>query len=101
MSDLEAWRDRAAAWCESMAPTFGKAARSGLSVEDDLALGRRYQKAKFDAGFAGINWPKDVGGQGLGHLEKIARSEEHTSELQSLMRNSYAVFRLKKNNNNR
>src|SRR3546814_7006825 len=27
-----------------------------------------------------------------------ARSEEHTSELQSLMRNSYAVFCLKKNN---
>src|SRR3546814_6421177 len=26
----------------------------------------------------------------------IARSEEHTSELQSLMRNSYAVFCLKK-----
>src|SRR3546814_10318390 len=29
-----------------------------------------------------------------------ARSEEHTSELQSLMRNSYAVFCLKKKNNN-
>src|SRR3546814_10060375 len=28
------------------------------------------------------------------------RSEEHTSELQSLMRNSYAVFCLKKNNIN-
>src|SRR3546814_1504130 len=28
------------------------------------------------------------------------RSEEHTSELQSLMRISYAVFCLKKNNNN-
>src|SRR3546814_3263944 len=28
-----------------------------------------------------------------------ARSEEHTSELQSLMRNSYAVFCLKKTNN--
>src|SRR3546814_7421101 len=27
-----------------------------------------------------------------------ARSEEHTSELQSLMRNSYAVFCLKKTN---
>src|SRR3546814_6660119 len=27
---------------------------------------------------------------------KLARSEEHTSELQSLMRNSYAVFCLKK-----
>src|SRR3546814_20131087 len=31
---------------------------------------------------------------------KIGRSEEHTSELQSLMRISYAVFCLKKKNNN-
>src|SRR3546814_1719096 len=29
---------------------------------------------------------------------KASRSEEHTSELQSLMRNSYAVFCLNKNN---
>src|SRR3546814_17870403 len=54
-----------------MVPTFGKAARKGLTVEEDLALGRRYQKAKFDAGYAGISWPTDLGGQGLGHLEKI------------------------------
>src|SRR3546814_10619162 len=33
-----------------------------------------------------LHWPK-----GIAH----ARSEEHTSELQSLMRNSYAVFCLK------
>src|SRR3546814_10225038 len=31
--------------------------------------------------------------------EPIRRSEEHTSELQSLMRISYAVFCLKKKNN--
>src|SRR3546814_10735579 len=30
-------------------------------------------------------------------LPMVTRSEEHTSELQSLMRNSYAVFCLKKN----
>src|SRR3546814_2129675 len=30
------------------------------------------------------------------YLDRIARSEEHTSELQSLMRISYAVFCLKK-----
>ncbi len=76
MSDLEAYRAKAAAWCESVAPTFGKAARKGLSVEEDLALGRRYQKAKFDAGFAGINWPTDLGGQGLGHIEKITFEAE-------------------------
>src|SRR3546814_4702691 len=33
------------------------------------------------------------------HVERIKRSEEHTSELQSLMRISYAVFCLKKKNN--
>src|SRR3546814_9635895 len=33
-----------------------------------------------------------------GAILRIRRSEEHTSELQSLMRNSYAVFCLKKKN---
>src|SRR3546814_5921416 len=36
--------------------------------------------------------------EGLPRLEFRVRSEEHTSELQSLMRNSYAVFCLKKKN---
>src|SRR3546814_5079241 len=36
----------------------------------------------------------DIDGKGLGESE--TRSEEHTSELQSLMRISYAVFCLKK-----
>src|SRR3546814_2075306 len=36
-----------------------------------------------------------VGAAPAGHLAKV-RSEEHTSELQSLMRISYAVFCLKK-----
>src|SRR3546814_7967219 len=35
-------------------------------------------------------------GRAHGHLRLKGRSEEHTSELQSLMRNSYAVFCLKK-----
>src|SRR3546814_4447002 len=35
------------------------------------------------------------------HLQELGRSEEHTSELQSLMRISYAVFCLKKKKKNR
>src|SRR3546814_2822911 len=35
----------------------------------------------------------------LGRVRDVRRSEEHTSELQSLMRISYAVFCLKKKNN--
>src|SRR3546814_14166642 len=42
-------------------------------------------------------WVHPVGDAvGQRHIEIAARSEEHTSELQSLMRTSYAVFCLKK-----
>src|SRR3546814_10464750 len=34
---------------------------------------------------------------GLAAVDQVGRSEEHASELQSLMHNSYAVFCLKKN----
>ncbi|HVR91980.1 MAG TPA: acyl-CoA dehydrogenase family protein [Novosphingobium sp.] len=86
MSDLEAYRATARSWLESVAPTFGREARRGSSVEDDLALGRRYMAIKHDAGYAGINWPKEIGGQGLGHLEKIAFDAE---EMQFGMPNVY------------
>src|SRR3546814_3136479 len=36
--------------------------------------------------------------QNLQQIDRLMRSEEHTSELQSLMRISYAVFCLKKKN---
>src|SRR3546814_6674006 len=58
------------------------------------------------------SWPKNSPGVGV-NAQRVAdrinemadgrlvvRSEEHTSELQSLMRISYAVFCLKKNNKN-
>src|SRR3546814_7619827 len=37
---------------------------------------------------------------GVARQRQVVRSEEHTSELQSLMRISYAVFCLKKKKNN-
>src|SRR3546814_3470949 len=37
-------------------------------------------------------------GKEVARKDMVGRSEEHTSELQSLMRNSYAVFCLKKQN---
>src|SRR3546814_3498488 len=43
--------------------------------------------------------PADLGADRVGDLAHGARSEEHTSELQSLMRISYAVFRLQKKKN--
>lgn len=72
MNDVEEFRTRARAWLADQATTFGKEARRGLSEEEDLALGRRYMAARHDAGFAGINWDVEVGGQGLSNLHKVA-----------------------------
>lgn len=71
MSNLEVYRTNARSWLASMAGKFGHEARHGLSHEDDLALGREYMRARHDAGFSGINWPVEFGGQGLGHIEKV------------------------------
>src|SRR3546814_10554470 len=52
--------------------------------------------------FAGDDFGADLGqrptriGERQKLIERVGRSEEHTSELQSLMRISYAVFCLKK-----
>lgn len=77
MTDLEAYRLKARAWLESVAPKFGRAARVGNTEAQNLELGREYLAAAYDAGYGGIDWPVDVGGQGLTFLEK---SVFHTEE---------------------
>jgi alkylation response protein AidB-like acyl-CoA dehydrogenase len=74
--DLDAYRLKARAWLESAAPAFGKDARAGMDAEQDLAAGRAYQRAKFEAGFAGIHWDPELGGQGLSPLHKVIFEQE-------------------------
>src|SRR3546814_2097760 len=59
----------------------------GLTIEE-----ARNELAFIATGLYGKPIPKQNGAP----LRLAVRSEEHTSELQSLMRNSYAVFCLKK-----
>src|SRR3546814_5143094 len=61
------------------------------------AAGGRAGLGRVPRGGAGIHRPGAYGRRDAG----AARSEEHTSELQSLMRISYAVFCLKKKNTNK
>src|SRR3546814_5551258 len=59
------------------------------------------QERRGAAGAAGaVSRPRAAGGVGRPGRHRVlaGRSEEHTSELQSLMRISYAVFCLKKKN---
>src|SRR3546814_1919294 len=54
---------------------------------------RGWGRVVFVSSESGLNIPKEMIDYGV---TKTERSEEHTSELQSLMRISYAVFCLKK-----
>src|SRR3546814_10615312 len=81
----------------------GNVAAGRLKFTTDLAEGVK----DADAVFIAVGTPSR---RGDGHAdlryvhaaaEEIARSEEHTSELQSLMRISYAVFCLKKKKKSR
>lgn len=76
MTDIESYRRKAHGWLASVAPAFGADARRGLGKDEDIALGRRYLKARYEAGYGGINWPREFGGQGLTHLEKITFEAE-------------------------
>src|SRR3546814_9594706 len=95
--------------------------RSDISVADNLRARRRrtrvrilHRIAQFVIGFitvsvmlvaipgvraVGVTLMASAGIAGL--VLGAARSEEHTSELQSLMRHSYAVFCLKKTKQNK
>src|SRR3546814_9372184 len=77
---------RAQGRCE--AHLAGRAARAVDDDAFDIVGGRR----------AGIALDLDIAEAVIGEMRLEHRSEEHTSELQSLMRISYAVFCLKKNN---
>src|SRR3546814_4010431 len=61
-----------------------------IDADDELKLFERFSASTVI----------DVSGNGPFRKWIVYRSEEHTSELQSLMRNSYAVFCLKKKKTN-
>src|SRR3546814_3578596 len=68
------------------------------AVEVGVAVGhRRHRHPRGNAGQCvdGVGIVLDLVAR---FVERVVRSEEHTSELQSLMRISYAVFCLKKKN---
>src|SRR3546814_9043985 len=74
------------AWLDDIGIMTGQVIET-LVCHDDAVVGIIQDDSVADAG-------KGIGQKQLGLLE--VRSEEHTSELQSLMRISYAVFCLKK-----
>ena len=73
MSELSVadFRNRARAWLEQNAPSRG-GGESGEPGRADIAAQQAFQAKLYDAGLAGITWPKEYGGQGLTNAEQIA-----------------------------
>src|SRR3546814_9994389 len=67
-----------------------------IIIDDDAAIREALSELILSAGFEPVSFGST---RELLEADVLDRSEEHTSELQSLMRISYAVFCLKKQKN--
>jgi alkylation response protein AidB-like acyl-CoA dehydrogenase len=66
------YRRRVRAWlAANVAATSGP-----LPPDEQLRVAKQFQAALFDAGFAGITWPAEFGGQGLSTAEQQVFGEE-------------------------
>src|SRR4051794_28499807 len=69
-TELQDYRDAVRSWLRSHAPA---AMPTGADL---IPEAKKYQAALFDAGYAGITWPTDVGGQGLSPAHQQVFSDE-------------------------
>jgi alkylation response protein AidB-like acyl-CoA dehydrogenase len=80
--ELNDWLATARNWLQEQAPDYSGKARQGLTMDEDLALGRRWQALKSDAGYACITLPRQYGGGGGTEMQKILfEAEEKTWDL--------------------
>ena len=74
----DAFREHARTWvAKNLSPADGE---GGLEANDEeelrtVAVAGKLQKASFDAGFAGIRYPREYGGQGLTREHQLAGRE--------------------------
>jgi alkylation response protein AidB-like acyl-CoA dehydrogenase len=71
------FRNQAQSWLKEHAPQRGggddELSESGRT---DIPAQKKFQASLYEAGYAGITWPKEYGGQGLTNAEQIAFSTE-------------------------
>ncbi len=73
-----AYREQVRSWLEEHrdeAPVLR--GRNRISNEDEaVAAHRAWQRKLAEAGYTGVTWPKEYGGQGLGPLEQVVVNQE-------------------------
>ncbi|MBW0102653.1 acyl-CoA dehydrogenase family protein [Pseudonocardia sp. KRD291] len=71
MESLDAFRARARAWLAEAEPP-----EVPLDLDSRFTVLRRWQKTLFEAGWVGIAWSREAGGQGLTHSHQLVFVEE-------------------------
>jgi alkylation response protein AidB-like acyl-CoA dehydrogenase len=77
--EQEAFRERVRAWLERNIPRdWVRLAKGNSEVPRPEAyqLLREWQRALYDAGFIGLTWPREYGGQGLSFVEEMILQHE-------------------------
>ena len=76
--DQEAFRERVRAWLKTNVPADWqrKVGSSDVPRPEAYEFLRRWQHSLHEAGFIGLTWPKDAGGQGLTFMEELILHEE-------------------------
>jgi len=71
------FRDEIRAWFAANVPADWVQRRNAEeSMEGRFAYLRAWQRKLFDAGWAGVSWPKEFGGRGASLMEQVIFTEE-------------------------
>lgn len=73
-TEHEAFRQRLRAWLEANVPP--PSATQFERYEDEIAFMRSWQNKLYRAGWCGLAWPKEYGGQGASMVEQAIYNEE-------------------------
>jgi alkylation response protein AidB-like acyl-CoA dehydrogenase len=75
--DQEGFRQRVRTWLEANIPDdWTKFGLSEVPRPEAYAFLRKWQATLYDAGFIGVTWPKEYGGQGLTFVEEMILHQE-------------------------
>ncbi len=72
------YRDGVRAWLHANAGDYLTPPAEPYSLDDFVARSKAWQKIKHDAGYVGITWPQEMGGQGLSPMHQIIFNQEES-----------------------
>ncbi|MFQ3594740.1 MAG: acyl-CoA dehydrogenase family protein [Sphingomonadaceae bacterium] len=72
------YRAKVRAWIEANAGEYLEPPARPWGLDEFVARSKAWQAKKHDAGYVGLTWPKEVGGQGLSPMHQIIFNQEES-----------------------